>query len=189
MLMQRFTTFAICLLLAGSLTLCLAASSPSIGMVISRGGFQVDNAQVSGNATLFDGTVIQTGGAAGNLELNTGIRMQLASDSRGRVFRDRLVLERGVGQLNGTGYQIEARTLRVTADEAYGSGRVALSGPSRVTVAALTGRLRVTNAQGLLVASLLPVAALEFEPQAGGTNAASRVTGTLRKQGGKFFLT
>src|SRR5579864_4663683 len=100
MLMQRFTNFAICFLLAGSLTLCLAAS-PSIGMVIARGGFQIDNSKASGNATIFDGTLVQTGRTPGDLELNSGVRMQLATDSRGRVYHDRLVLEQGAGQLKG----------------------------------------------------------------------------------------
>src|SRR3954449_8309422 len=109
--MQRFTIYAFCFLLAGSLMILPAATG--IGMINARGSFQVDHARVVGNATLFDGAIIETGKVEGDLQLNTGARMQLASESRGRVFRDRLVLERGVGQLQGTGYGIEARNLRV----------------------------------------------------------------------------
>ena len=115
--------------------------------------------------------------------------MRLASDSRGRVFRDHLVLERGAGQLNGGGYRIEARTLRISAGEPYASAKVSISGTTRVQVAALTGSLRVTNARGLLVANLLPGAALEFEPQVETDSVFSRLTGTVRKQAGKYFLT
>ncbi len=186
--MRRFTIFAFCILLAGSLTLCLAGS-PSIGMAIARGGFQIDNARVSGNATLFDGTVVQTGRSAGELELNSGTRVDLASDSRGRVYRDRMVLEQGQGQLTGSGYQIEARTLRVIGDEPYATARVSLMGTRRVQVAAVTGSLRVTNANGLLVANLLMGAAMEFEPQAEGAAVYSKLTGIVKKQGGKYFLT
>src|SRR5579862_4934282 len=74
--MRRFTIIAFCIVLAGSMILCLAAS-PSIGMVIARGGFQIDSARVSGNATLFDGTVVQTGRSAGELELNSGTRVEV----------------------------------------------------------------------------------------------------------------
>ena len=186
--MQRFTIFAFCIVLAGSMTLCLAAS-PSIGMVIARGGFQIDNARVSGNATLFDGTVVQTGRSAGELELNSGTRVELSSDSRGRIYRDRMVLEQGEGRLNGSSYQIEARTLRVTGDEPNATARVSLTGNKRVQVAALTGSLRVTNAHGLLVANLLMGAAMEFEPQAEGAAIYSKLTGIVKKQGGKYFLT
>lgn len=186
--MRRFTLLAVCLLLAGTLTLC-GAASPSIGMVVAPGSFQIDHARVSGDATLFEGTVVQTGHTAGDLQLNTGIRMRLASDSQGRVFRDHLVLERGAGQLNGGGYRIEARTLRISAGEPYASAKVSISGTTRVQVAALTGSLRVTNARGLLVANLLPGAALEFEPQVETDSVFSRLTGTVRKQAGKYFLT
>ena len=112
--------------------------------------------------------------------------MQLASESRGRVFQDRLVLERGAGQLQGTGSRIEARTLRIVADDAATSARVVLSGAMRVHVATLRGRVRVTNAQGLLVANMEQGAALEFEPQGGAAETTSKLTGVLRKRSGKY---
>src|SRR5215472_13633403 len=132
--MQRFFIYAFCLVLAGSWVGLPAATG--IGMVNASGTFQVDHARVVGNATLFDGTVVETGQVAGDLRLNTGARMQLASESRGRVFQDRLVLERGVGQLQGKGYRIEARSLRIVTDEPVAAARVALSG-THVQVAAL----------------------------------------------------
>jgi hypothetical protein len=100
-----------------------------------------------------------------------------------------MVLERGVGQLRGTGYGIEARSLRVVADEANATARVSLSGDRRVLVAALQGRSHVTNAQGMLVANLTPGIALEFEPQGEGADVASKLKGVLRRQAGKFLLT
>ena len=185
--MQRFAIYGTCLLLAGSILNLPAATG--IGMINARGSFQVDHARVVGNATLFDGTIVETGKVEGDLQLNTGARMKLASDSRGRVFRDHLVLERGSGQLQGTGYGIEARSLRVLGDDPNTAARVALSGTTRVQVAALHGSLHVTNAQGLLVANLAPGTALEFEPQGEGVNTSSKLTGTLRKEDGKFLLT
>src|SRR6476620_3699714 len=150
--MKRFVIYAFCFLLAGSWMNLPAAVG--IGMVNAGGPFQVDHARVVGNATLFNGTLIETGKVAGDLQLNTGARMQLASESRAVVFQDRLVLERGVGQLQGTGYKIEALTLRIVADEPVTSARVTLNGVTRVQVAALQGRVHVTNSQGLLVANL-----------------------------------
>jgi hypothetical protein len=184
--MQRFVIYTFCSLLAGSWMSLPAATG--IGMVNASGTFTVDHSRVVGNATLFDGTVVETGRAAGDLQLNTGARMQLASESRGRVFQDRLVLERGVGQLQGTGYRIEARSLRIVTDEPVAAARVALSG-THVQVAALQGRLHVTNAQGLLVANMAPGTALEFEPQGESADTTSKLTGILRRKAGKFLLT
>jgi len=36
------------------------AATPAIGMAVANGSFQVDRMRVSGNATLFDGSVIET---------------------------------------------------------------------------------------------------------------------------------
>jgi hypothetical protein len=184
--MQRFVIYAFCFLLAGSWMGLPAATG--IGMVNASGTFTVDHARVVGNATLFDGTIVETGRVAGDLQLNTGARMQLASESRGRVFQDRLVLERGVGQLQGTGYRIEARSLRIVTDEPVAAARVALNG-THVQVAALQGRLHVTNAHGLLVANMAPGTALEFEPQGESADTTSKLTGILHKKAGKFLLT
>src|SRR5690349_8970207 len=125
--MQRFTIFAMSLLMAGGSNICLPAS-PAIGMVIARGTFQIDQTRVSGNATLLNGSTVQTGKVLGDLQLNSGARMQLAADSRGRVYQDHLVLEQGAGQLQKGAYQIEARTLRIAAGEPNATGRIALSG-------------------------------------------------------------
>src|SRR6266540_2871671 len=103
--MERFKIF-FCSLVAGSFTLGMAASS-SIGMINAPGSFQINGAQVFGNATLFEGTVLQTGSVTGDLRFRTGARMQLSSDSRAKVYRDRLVLEQGIGQMEGKGYRIE----------------------------------------------------------------------------------
>jgi hypothetical protein len=186
--MRHFVIYMSCLLLAGSLGLSSAAST-SIGTVLAPGGFQVDHARVNGSATLFDGTLVQTGKAAGDLRLSVGAKAQLASESRARVFRDRLVLEQGIGQVFGSGYRIEARSLQITGAEPDASARVVLRGQTQVLVASLTGHLRVTNSLGIVVANLVPGTALSFEPRDGAPSTSSRLTGVLRKHGKAYFLT
>ena len=186
--MQRFAIVAFCFLLAGSISMGMAASG-SIGMVNARGSFQIDHGRVYGNATLFDGTVLETGIVAGEVRLTTGARMQLASDSRATVYRDRLVLERGAGKLQGMGYGIEAGNLRISAGEPNAGASVALRSGTKVLVAALHGRLQVTNARGVLVANLAAGTALEFETSGEGDSTSSHLVGVVRKQGNKFFLT
>lgn len=172
---------------------CLAtvqAAGPAIGVIVTKGSFRIDNSTVWGNGTLFDGTTIETGQAASDLQLNCGARVGLAAESRGTVYHDRLVLERGEGRLsNGAAYRVEARSLRVVPAESEAAARVALSGTNRVQVAALSGALRVTNEAGFVVANIASGRALEFEPQAAGATAPTQMTGILEKRDGHFLLT
>lgn len=188
--MRRLTTEAlISLLVVGSL-LTAQAAGPAIGVVLTKGSFQADQSQVWGNGTLFEGTTIETGQASSDLRLNCGARIALAAQSRGRVYRDRLVLERGEGRLSGSqNYWMDARSLRVLPAGPDSAARVALTGSSRIQVAALRGALRVTNDAGIVVANLGPGTALELEPQAAGATAPSQMTGILERRDGHFLLT
>lgn len=151
-----------------SLNLCIAmAAPPSIGVAVTRGDFRVDGSTVSGNATLVEGTTVETHRAGSSLELSSGTRIALAAESRGRVFGDHMVLEKGQGEVDRlTGYRLEARGLTLRPATGVASARVALAGAHLVQVAALTGTFRVMNNKGTLIANLTPGTALEFDPQA-----------------------
>lgn len=168
----------------------IGMSAPAvIGTVLARGTFQLDGSQVTGNATLLDGATVQTGTVSSALQLNGGARLQLASDSRGKVFRDRLVLERGEGQFDkGKGFRIEARSLSILPETEDSSARVALTGSTRVQVAALAGAFRVLNAKGVVVANLTTGNALEFDPQNAENSTPAKLSGCLQNLKGKFFL-
>ncbi len=176
------------LILTAQLSLGMAAS-PVIGVVLANGSFRIDSSTIHGNGTLTDGAAIETSKASSDIQLQGGVRMRLASDTRGKVFHDRLVLERGVGQLeNAAGYRVEALSLRVIPSTPAAVGRVQMKAGNRVYVAALQGDFRVTNSQGTLIAALAAGRALEFEPQAGAA-APSTLTGCLEKREGRYFLT
>jgi hypothetical protein len=178
----------ILLLLAGALVASFAAPA-AIGVATAKGSFLLDRSAVQGNATLFEGAVVETTTTPSLVRLQDGPRMQLGSTSRGKVYGDRLVLEKGEGQLEGTqSYRIEARELRILPESADSVARVALGEPGRVTVAALTGGVRVTTADGILVAKLERGTTLEFEPQAAGASAPVSVTGCLTGLNGRFLL-
>ncbi len=119
----------------------------------------MDDATVTGNATLFEGATVETGPAVSLLDLSSGTHVALLPESKGRVFRDRLILEKGAGEIDGTAsfhavFEMEARSLRIQPDTVQGSARVMLAGTTRVEVAALAGSLRVLNSRGLLIAAL-----------------------------------
>jgi hypothetical protein len=166
---------------------CMAAS-PVIGMVVAKGSFQVDRATVVGNATLFEGAVVETRAASSSTELSTGAKVSLASESKGTFFGDHMILERGEGQLEkAAGFRLEARGLTIRPETGNASARVALAGGALVRVSALAGSFRVLNSKGVLVANLPAGKAMSFEPQTPGTPL--RVSGCLEKKAGHFLLT
>jgi hypothetical protein len=168
------------------------AGPPVIGTVVAKGSFRVDDASVTGNATLFEGATVETRLAVSTLDLASGTHIALWPESKGRVFGDHLVLEKGAGEMGRTaGFHMEARSLRIQPETGQASARVTLAGTAHVQVAAIAGSLRVLNSRGLLIAALAPGTALDFEPpatpQAGGE--PWKITGCLRVATGHFLLT
>jgi hypothetical protein len=167
----------------------MSAAPDTIGIATARGGFSVDRTRVQGNATLFEGGVLETDSTPSVVRLQSGSEMQLGSTSRGRIYKDRLILEKGEGQIDkASGFRFEALGLRIIPDSSGTKARVALLGTERVAVAALAGTLRVTTAEGTLVARLEPGRSLEFEPQAAGAEAPFNVTGCVTAVGSRFVL-
>lgn len=178
------------ILMAMQLSVGMAAPS-AIGVASAAGNFRIDNAAISGNGTLFDGVMVETQRATGQLELNSGTRLQLGINTRGKVFADRMILEQGESQFrrgSQNSFGVEARTLRIVPADSSTVAHVAMVGPSRVHVSALAGSVQVMNARGVVVAALAAGRALEFEPQA-GASAPSKLTGCVVHKDGRFFLT
>jgi hypothetical protein len=146
----------IALILVGTVSVALA-DGEAIGFAVATGSFQLDNAQVYGNTTLFDGATISTATAPSRLELTNGARMTLGEDSQARVFENRMTLDRGTGELKApASYRMDARTLQISPLDAKSIARVKLEGSTQVLVAAINGRVRVLNEAGVLVANVEP---------------------------------
>jgi hypothetical protein len=173
------------LILSANLSLGMAAG-PAVGVVTARGSFTIDDSSIAGNATLFEGSHIETGKASSQLQLNNGARMQLAADSRGIVYRDRLVLEKGTGDGN---FQVEANSLRIRPASNTADAQVSIGLSGTVQVAALSGPVRVTAANGVLLANLQEGKTLDFTPATAGPSVQTTVTGCLEASSGKFLLT
>jgi hypothetical protein len=77
----------------------VAIAAPAIGIVTASGHFSVEGSQVWGNATLFDGATVETGSASSDLALQNGVKLQLGAGSRARIWKNRMVLEKGAAQL------------------------------------------------------------------------------------------
>src|SRR3984893_11299006 len=179
----------IALILAANLSLGMAAA-PAVGIVTATGSFTIDASNITGNATLFEGNQIETGKASSQLQLNNGARMQLAAESRGIVYRDRLVLEKGSSLIqSGGASQVEANSLRIRPASESAGAQVSIRQSGTVQVAALRGPVRVTAANGVLLANLQEGKTIDFTPESTGPAAPTTVTGCLESSSGKFLLT
>ena len=171
-----------------------ATGTKAIGTVSARGDMRVDGYSVNGDATLFDGTVVETGQAAAALRIDKGGEIKLAQDSRGTLHSDRLILQQGIGEWTPSGsFSFEANGLRVSPSEANSSGVVSMDSAHTVEVATLTGQFQVTNENGLLLARVSPGHPLSFGMVQAGTPSPSpssiTVTGTLDIEAGTYFIT
>jgi len=148
------------------------AASPSIGIITASGHFTLDRSQVWGNSTLFDGATVETDAASSDLALRNGVRIQLGSASRATVYDQRVLIERGVGQVTAPqSYEVDAAGLKIRGASAGVRLRVALG--NSVEVIALAGGVRVANGSGLLLAAI----------PAGGRMSFSMQGGTLMRTG------
>jgi hypothetical protein len=180
--------FSLRMALSVMVALSLIAAPPVIGTVTAGGAFRLNGDTVIANGTLTEGVVIESGRGDSSVRLAGGVRLSLGADSRGRLYSDRIVLEKGETRLdNGVGFHLEALGLTIRPDRGLSTGRIELVGTGRVRVAALTGSFRVLNERGVLVANVAAGSALALEPQA--SRAVTHITGTLTERSGHFLVT
>jgi hypothetical protein len=167
-----------------------AAGTVSIGTASARGDMRVDSYMVKGNATLFDGSVVETGQATADLRLDKGAAITMSTNSRGTLYRDRLVLQRGKSELAASSpFKLEANGLRVTPNEMNSRGVVSLAAGNTVEVAALNGSFGVTNVQGILLANVRPGSVVSFAMQAGSNPISFSGVGLVTYEDGHYYLT
>lgn len=183
--MSSIRVLLVCML-AGAIAF---GASPSIGMAVANGSFQLDKSKVYGNATLFDGSLIETAAVSSDLVLHNGARLRLGTESQALIHPNYLVLEKGQSEINGsTGYSIEALGLRAAPDTPQSRLVVTYNGAAHIQVAALMGSARISGANGALVANVPAGTALDLNPQAAGAATASTLSGVLQSKAGAFLL-
>ena len=177
------------------LLLCMSsyatAGTVSIGTASARGDMRVDSYVVKGNATLFDGSVVETGQATADLRLDKGTQITMSTSSRGTLYRDRLVLQQGESELAASSsFQLEANGLHVTPNTANSRGVVSLKAGNTVEVEALNGGFGVTNDHGVLLASVPTGRVVLFAmQQTGGNPTEFSDAGTVSYANGHYYLT
>jgi hypothetical protein len=164
----------------------LSAATPGIGIAMSEGNIYINDAKAAGNATISDGSTIETDKAASRVHLNGGAQLRLSSSSRGTIFADHIDLQKGSARI--AGYSANANGLSVRADGSS-SATVSMRDQGVIQVAALTGNVHVFNAAGLNVANLVPGRALDLKPQDAGASAPSSLVGCAVKAGPNVLIT
>jgi hypothetical protein len=166
------------------------AAPPAIGVVTASGHFTLERSEIWGNATLFDGATVETGAASSDLALRNGVRIQLGSASRASVFEQRVLLQKGVGQVIAPpSYEVDAAGLTIRGMAAGARVRVGIG--DSVEVTALAGGARVSNRSGALLAAIPAGRRMSFSMQAGAAGqagAAAMRTGCLLTKDGRFIL-
>jgi hypothetical protein len=161
-----------------------AATQP-IGVATSEGSILVNDARTPGNATILDGSVLQTESSASQVHFKDGAQLHVDADSRARLFRDHVDLQRGSVKISD--YAASANGLNIKAGDGS-SAYVTVEGKV-IEVAAVTGNVHVFNANGLNVANLLPGRALDLTPQDAGASSPSSFTGCAVKSGNDLLMT
>jgi hypothetical protein len=166
----------------------LNAANPVIGLAVTNGDFVLDHSAMVGNANLYQGSLIETKSMFSDLSLTNGLKMRIDEESRGKIFEDRLLLEKGAGQVSGSKYTVTAGQLRVIPSTTNAIARVAIETGGRIEVASLVGSLQVQTEGGIPVANLAAGTALSFSGQASAATPTT-VHGKVQFKDGKYTLT
>ncbi len=167
-----------------------AAGTVSIGTASARGDIRVDSYQVKGNATLFDGSVIETGQASANLRMSKGTEITLSSSSRGTLYSDHLVLQQGQTEVAPSkAFQLQANGMSVVPNQPDSRGVVSLKEGNVLEVASLNGSFGVTNGHGVVLANVKPGHTMTFAMQAGAAPTEFYGVGLVTLENGTYYLT
>ena len=165
MILNRLSAPGLTLLFVAGSAVMATAATPVIGMASAQSGATLDNNKVSGNTTVFEGSTLLSSGYS-RVHLNNGARLDLAAGSKAQLFANHVSLEAGMSEVqSSTGFEIDARTLKIQPTSSTSIARVKLDADRRVYVTALNSPVNVLNKDGMLVARVAPGSPLSFLPQ------------------------
>ena len=135
-------------------TLAYAAdTTAALGTASARGDMLVDGETVQGDATIFEGSVAETGQTTASLRIEEHVKIDLDKVTRGITHRGWFVLEKGTIEWEPPcNYLIEVNGLRVTPDSPNSRGLVSIDAANVVIVSAIKGEFRVMDNHGLILA-------------------------------------
>lgn len=184
--MKLRTQAFIAVIVSGSLALSFGAE-PAIGIAMASGSFRVNNVEVTGNTTLFEGAVVKTSGASLKFRTSGGARVELGTGSQAAFFKNHATLQMGAGQVQGSHYYIDALNLRVATSRGSAVAQVRVDGDKAILVSVANGSAMVTNTQGVILAEVTAASPLRFQPQAAGDDTF-QLSGCLLQKSGRLII-
>ena len=136
----------------------------------------MDRAEVPGNGTLFDGSRVKTTNSSSLMYISGGPEVVLASNSEGAVYKNRLALEQGSGEIGkATNYSIsiDAMGVRVSPGDSSAQARVTVKSQGVVEVASVRGPVNITGSNGAPIAHLSAGRVMNIGLQTGASKAES----------------
>ncbi len=183
---KRITAKVFLPLIAGT-ALIAATSTTIIGMASSQSNLTLDSSRVSGNATLFDGSTVESAGYS-RIQLKNGTRIDLGAGSQAKIFANHASLDRGMSEIqSASGFEVGANTLRIRTTAADAIARIKLDNKA-VLVTALNAPVEVLNPAGLVIARVNPGLPLSFMPQAGSMTSFDSTGCVLNKTGAAVIV-
>ena len=126
------------------------AGSPTIGVATAVGAFTSNNASVTGNVDIADGTQLRTSIAPSEVRLESGVDVRLATRSAGTVYGDHLVLRDGAVRLSKFDhYTVAVSDLEIQADNPAAQAIIRVT-PKTIEVASIGGSVRVTDSGAMM---------------------------------------
>ena len=159
------------------------AVTPIIGVASAFGTFVVNNAEVEGNANIFEGSQLKTSKASSQIFLQNGAAVIIGINSTGRLYRDHIVLEQGATRVNNmNGYAVQADKYKIESPLPTTQAVVRLDSDA-VEVATLAGSVNVLNEKGALLTRIGAGTASAFQTGANqGNNGTPQEVSNARKR-------
>ena len=138
-------------LLAAAMLFCsVAYGAPSttiVGTATVRGNMHVDGNQVTGDATLFDGSTVETAAASATLRMDQHSIIEMATGSRVIVHESYVTLEQGSIDIKPVcGFVVETNGVRVTPNSPNAHAMV-----SNGSVSSHSGEFFVLDSHGRIL--------------------------------------
>lgn len=166
---------------------CWAAVAAPAGSIV---GYTV-SPDIAGQKTgLTSGKVIETSETASHIRMTSGTKLDVGTDSKGQLFGDHFVLQKGISQADGTDshFYIRANGMDVAGvPDSPARYRVAMLNPQTILVTAIQGDAEVRNTQGMLMALVVRGTAMEVAQQSGAA-AASQYSGCVQMVGSNYVI-
>lgn len=168
---------------------CAGAGTLSIGTASAYGDLRVDNRVVKGNATLFDGSEVETFKATANLRINRHTDIIMAAGSSGTLYSDHIVLRQGKAELGSPqSFQLQAAGIRLSSNEPGSRAVVAVKPDKTVEVTSLNGSFGVTNEHGFILANVVPGSPLSFAMQTDTKSRDFAGSGRVSVENNTYYL-